>query len=125
MKKNILKCVIGFSLFLNIILGTYVAKREPVCERVHLDTIDYTKRVVRYGQTAKEIAEIYIESYQKENLPVSGETLSYDVQVSFDWKANEWVVLYDPILPYNQIMLDGGKWVWIRGDYGTVYGYGW
>ena len=125
MKKNILKAVVCFSLLLNIVLGTYAAKREPVCDRPHFDTIEHGKRVVRYGQTAREIAEIYIESYQKENPSGSEESLSYDVLVSFDWEANEWVVDYNPILPYQLMMLDGDKWVRIREDSGIAYGYGW
>ena len=122
--KNILKYCVLASLVLNIILGTYVTKREPVCGRTHLDDIVWGRNVVEYGKTAKEIAEIYMDSRQDESFFRWIEGVQYDVLVSYDMEVKEWTVRFSPMIS-DGIILDSSRSVTIRGDYGIVTGYGW
>lgn len=120
--KKILKYCVLFSLVLNIVLGTYVARREPVCGQVHLDEVVWSRNVVKYGKTAREIAEIYMDSWQDEGVFRWIEGAEYDVLVSYDHWENEWTVRFSPMVS-DGIILDGSSYVVIRSDYGTVGGY--
>lgn len=48
------------SIFIIIILCAYIVKREPVCERAHLDEIDRSKELIPDEETALKIADAII-----------------------------------------------------------------
>lgn len=106
-----------FSIFIIIILCVYIVKREPVCERVHLDEIDRSKELIPDEETALKIADAVIAvdkevEWDKE--------CTYEASVSFDEETYEWLVTYGPSKP-DKVIFDGGKYIWIRKDNGWIH----
>lgn len=117
MKYKILFCGWLLSIFIIIILCVYIVKREPVCEQVHLDVIDRSKELIPDEETALKIADAII-SVDKD--VEWNEDFTYEVSVSFDEEAYEWLVTYGPTMP-GKVIFDGGKYIWIRKDTGQVH----
>ncbi len=117
MKKSVLIICLGLSFLVNALLCNYIAKRQPVCERRHLEDINRTGNLIPDEETAKKIAEVIIDA--DENW-VWDEGYTYYADVKFDEESYEWVVSYYPKLPPGAIMLDGEKIVWIRKDNGLI-----
>ena len=117
MKMKVLYICLGISLFINLALGNYIVKWEPVCEKVHLDDIDRTKDIVPNEKTAIKIADAVIES---DDYWSWEEDITYDVHATFDEYRYEWFVNYHPVIEEGAYWLDGGKNVRIRRDNGMV-----
>lgn len=118
MKKSIFLILTACSVLLNIALGTYI--RKPNCEHVHLDEIDRSKDVVPNENTAEKLAEVFIGS--QEGKWIKGR--EHGIEISYDDQRYEWIISYDPNVNAEEegtIVLDGGRTVWIRRDYGTVF----
>ncbi len=126
MKKNIFLFLTLCSILLNIVLGTYLNMREPKCEHIHLE-IDRTKNVIPNEKAAEKIAEIFISSLQEDEFRwIQGR--EHGVEISYDDQRYEWIVDYDPNVNAEEegtFVLDRGKTVWIRRDYGIVTGFLW
>ena len=88
MKK--LYIIFGLSLLANILLGIYLIRVKPVCERYHIDEIDRSYEVVPDETMAREIAD----AVEMERID-SGDKAEYDVVVDFNSQSNEWEVAYE------------------------------
>lgn len=117
MKTKILFGGWMLSIFIIIILGTYIVKSEPKCDRKHLDEIDRSKELIPDEETALKIADAII-SVDKD--VEWDEDFTYEVSVSFDEETYEWLVMYAPTIP-GKVVFDGGNYIWIRKDNGYVH----
>lgn len=123
LKGKVLYAWLIVSLTIIAFLGTYIVKREPICERIHLDDIDRNRNVVFDEEMAKRIAEAYIDSFDE---PLGwDEDFVYDVKVTFDEVNYEWIVEYLPQAPKGKMVVDGGKTARIRRDNGILSSYAW
>lgn len=91
------------SILIIIILGTYIVKSEPKCERKHLDEIDRSKELVPDEETALKIADAIISGDKDVEWD---EDFTYEVSVSFDEETYEWLVMYAPTIP-GKVVFDG------------------
>lgn len=82
--------IFDISLLINIMLGTYLIKIKPVCERSHIDVIEWSWEDVPNEIMAREIADaIELDRIGDEDKEVC------DVTVGFDSQSNEWEVVYE------------------------------
>ncbi len=86
MKK--LYIIFGLSLLANILLSIYLIRVKPVCERYHIDEINWLE--IPDETMAREIAD----AVEMERID-SGDKAEYDVVVGFNSQSNEWEVTYE------------------------------
>lgn len=86
MKK--LYIIFGLSLLANILLSIYLIRVKPVCERYHIDEINWLE--VPDEAMAREIADVV----EMERID-SGYKAECDTMVDFDSQSNEWEVTYE------------------------------
>ena len=114
-KNKILLFNLSISVLIIIGLCIFIVKHEPVCYLTHLDDIEENRDIISDEETAKQIADIIVES----NL-VFEEDKTYDTEVIFDEQANEWEIIYFPITLDGQPDIDSDKIVWINRGSGHV-----
>ena len=114
-KKIWLIGFLGISLFVNILLSVYMVKREPVCERVHLDDVSRERNVIPDEKTARQIAYIIVES----NFGFE-ENYFYDPFISYDEDTGEWEVSYLKRTKEGGFILCGGMMVRIDRNSGMI-----
>lgn len=85
--KDRTKCILlFFSLVIIIFLAIYIIKRTPKCDRIHAD--EMIAFDVPDADIAKQIADVVMDI---------GEDKDYDVNVDFDEKSNEWIIVLPSI----------------------------
>ena len=116
MKTGFLYVCFALSFLINMVLSIHLLKREPVCGHVHLDEIDRTKDVIPDEETALRLA--------KEKLihPMA-DSFVYEYHVFFNEPSYEWIVFIEARAKDGGFVLDGGDYLWLRRDYGTLSNY--
>lgn len=88
MKK--LYIIFSLSLLANVLLSIYLIRVKPVCERDHIDEIDWSYEKVPDEIMAREIADVV----EMERIDHRDES-EYDVVVGFNSQSNEWEITYE------------------------------
>lgn len=109
MKDRIKFILLGFFIIIILFLTIYTIKREPDCDRIHID--EMIAFDVPDEETAREIADVVMGF---------GEEKDYDVAVDFDKKSGEWIITYLFEDPLNDEKIMEQKVVRIRKDTGTI-----
>lgn len=120
MKEKILCLCLGISLILNIFTVSYIVRNGlllELYEQAHWYNIDRTQNVVPDEETAKRIAEAVIDA---DELWTWDPDSDYEMEISFEEDTYRWKVAYRPKIPEGMILVDGGKYVWIRKDNGWI-----
>lgn len=122
MKSKIPAICLGTSLVLNIGLAGFLIQRGPSCEYTHLNEIDRTKDVIPNEETARKMAEVYLDDFFYFHKDME---LPYDAEITFDEAKYEWTVLFYLKEPEDGGMwLDGSWFVKMRRDYGIATDFG-
>lgn len=113
----------GISLILNFFTTIYIVKNKlflEVCEQIYWYDIDRTGNRVPDEETAKRIAEAIIDA---DEMWTWDTDVDYEMEISFDEQSYRWEVAYLPKIPEGMVLIDGGKYVWIRKDNGEIEVY--
>lgn len=82
--------ILGLSLLVNVLLSIYLIKVKPICDRYHIDEIDWSYDEVPDEVMAWEIADaVEMERISHEVLEEHATTIDFDSQ------ENEWEVTYE------------------------------
>lgn len=121
MKRKILSICLGVSLTLNIGLAGFLIRRGPSCEYTHFHEIDRTKDVIPDEETARRMAEVYLDDFFGFHKDME---LPYDAEITFDEAKYEWTVIFSLEGSEDGRWLDGSWFVTMRRDYGTAADFG-
>ncbi len=119
MCTEILSICLTVSCVVILFLSQYICKREPVCERIHLDEIDESKDIISSEEMARKIVEIYERNCEEYKNRGSDES-QYDVNVIYFEQQYEWVVQFQAIAPEGYFVLDGYYDIGVRRDNGML-----
>ena len=118
--KKIIYVSLGISLILNVLMMIYIVRNKlslEVFEQNYWYGIDRTGNLVPDEETAQRIAEAIIEA---DELWTWDTDEDYELEITFDEQSYRWEVAYQPKIPEGMILVDGGKYVWIRKDNGRI-----
>lgn len=87
--KN-LYIIFSLSLLANVLLSIYLIRVKPICERHHIDEIDWSYEEVPDEIMAREIADA-VEMERIDHRDKS----EYDVVAGFNSQSNEWEITYE------------------------------
>lgn len=82
--------ILGLSLLANILLSIFLIGIKPVCDRYHIDEINWSYDEVPNEIMAREIADaVEIERIGYEALD------EHSAEILYNSKENEWEVIYE------------------------------
>lgn len=118
MQNKFIHICLGISFFMNILLGVCIINYEPVCEREHLDVVNWLDSYdyVSDEKMAKKIAGAYFDLEDDWEIQ---ENSNYNMEVIYNDVRYEWIVIFST----KGILEDEKRIIGIGREHGTIIDY--